>query len=77
MTEIIFEVTEDEVNGGYSASALGYGLHTQGGSLEDVCCNVRKAVDGYFDETMARPRLIRLRFVRDDASARAEFRKLL
>ena len=29
MTEIIFEVTEDEVDGGYSASALGYGIHTQ------------------------------------------------
>ena len=30
MTEIIFEVTEDEVDGGYSASALGYGIHTEG-----------------------------------------------
>ena len=29
MTEIIFEVTEDEVDGGYSASALGHGIHTQ------------------------------------------------
>ena len=29
MTEIIFEVTEDEVDGGYSASAVGYGIHTQ------------------------------------------------
>lgn len=28
-TEIIFEVTEDETDGGYSASALGYGIHTQ------------------------------------------------
>ncbi len=28
-TEIIFEVTEDEMDGG-SASALGYGIHTQG-----------------------------------------------
>ena len=27
-TEIIFEVTEDEVDGGDSASALGYGIHT-------------------------------------------------
>ena len=29
-TEIIFEVTEDEVDGGYSVSALGYGIHIQG-----------------------------------------------
>lgn len=36
MTEIIFEVTEDETDGGYSASALGYGIHTQGESLDDI-----------------------------------------
>lgn len=29
MSEIIFEVTEDEADGGYTASALGYGIHTQ------------------------------------------------
>ena len=66
MTEIIFEVTEDEVDGGYSASALGYGIHTEGESLEEIRRNVKEAVDCYFDDTMARPRLIRLRFVRDE-----------
>ena len=30
MKEIIFEVREDEVGGGYTASALGYGIHTPG-----------------------------------------------
>jgi hypothetical protein len=34
MSEIIFEVHEDEVDGGYTASALGYGIHTQGETLE-------------------------------------------
>ncbi|MCY3560038.1 MAG: hypothetical protein OXH20_02540, partial [bacterium] len=29
-TEIIFEVSENEIDGGYSASALGYGIHTEG-----------------------------------------------
>ena len=29
-TEIIFAVSEDEVDGGYTASALGYGIHTAG-----------------------------------------------
>ena len=67
MTEIIFEVTEDEVDGGYSASAVGYGIHTQGDSLEEVRSNVREAVDCYFDSTMPRPKLIRLHFVRDEA----------
>ena len=66
MTEIIFEVTEDEVDGGYSASALGYGIHTQGDSAGDIRSNVKEAVDCYFDHTVPRPKLIRLRFVRDE-----------
>jgi len=65
-TEIIFEVTEDEVDGGYSASALGYGIHTQGDSVEEIRRNVKEAVDCYFDETMAKPGIIRLHFVRDE-----------
>ena len=65
-SEIIFEVTEDEVDGGYSASALGYGIHTQGDSVKEIRRNVREAVDCYFDETMAKPRIIRLHFVRDE-----------
>ena len=65
-TEIIFEVTEDEVDGGYSASALGYGIHTQGECVEEVRRNVLEAVHCYFDEAMERPGLIRLHFVRDE-----------
>ena len=68
-TEIIFEVSEDESDGGYSASALGYGIHTQGDSIEELRHNVKEAVDCYFDETMTRPRLIRLHFVRDEVLA--------
>lgn len=66
MSEIIFEVTEDEVDGGYSASALGFGIHTQGDSLDDLRRNIREAVDCYFDETMPRPTLIRLHLVHDE-----------
>ena len=66
MSEIIFEVTEDETDGGYSASALGYGIHTQGDSLQDIRSNVKEAVECYFDDSMPRPRLIRLHFVRDE-----------
>ena len=68
-TEIIFEITEDEVDGGYSASALGYGIHTQGDSLEEIRRNVREAFDRYFDETMERPTVIRLNFMRDEIMA--------
>ena len=65
-TEIIFEITEAELDGGYCASALGYGIHTQGDSLEEIRHNVKEAVDCYFDDTMPRPKVIRLHFVRDE-----------
>ena len=59
-SEIIFEVSQDEVDGGYSASAVAYGIHTQGETVEEVRTNVRDAVECYFDERMERPGLIRL-----------------
>ena len=65
-TEIIFEVSEDELGGGYSASALGFGIHTEGDTLDELRRNVREAVDCYFDDSMTRPRLIRLHYVRDE-----------
>ena len=65
-TEIIFEVSEDELDGGYSASALGFGIHTEGNTLDELRRNVREAVDCYFDDGMERPRLIRLHYVRDE-----------
>ena len=65
-TEIIFEVSEYEVDGRYSASSLGYGIHTESDSLEELRRNVKEAVDCYFDETMRRPKLIRLHFVREE-----------
>lgn len=66
MSEIIFEVTEDELDSGYSASALGYGIHTQGDSLDEIRRNVREAVYCYFEDTVQRPSLIRLHFVRNE-----------
>ena len=66
MSEIIFEVSEDELDGGWSASALGFGIHTEGRTLDELRRNVREAVDCYFDESMDRPRLIRLHYVKDE-----------
>ena len=66
MSEIILQVSEDEMDGGYSASALGYGIHTQGETIEELRRNVREAVDCYFDPGMERPKLLRLHFVRDE-----------
>ena len=60
ISEIIFEVSEDEIDGGYSASALGHGIHTQGETIEELRRNVKEAVECYSDPTMKRPGLIRL-----------------
>ncbi len=68
--EIIFEVCEDEVDGGYNASALGVGIHTEGDTLEELRVNVKEAVDCFFDETMEAPKVIRLHFVRDEVLTR-------
>lgn len=70
MSEIIFEVREDETEGGYVASALGYGMHTQGETTEELRERVKEAVDCYFDEGMESPKMIRLHFVRDEVLAR-------
>ncbi|MCJ7530031.1 MAG: hypothetical protein MUO64_03230 [Anaerolineales bacterium] len=66
MKEIIIEVLEDEIDGGYTASALGYGIHTEAETLEELRNNIREAVDCYFDETMESVQIIRLHFVRDE-----------
>ena len=68
MKEVIFEVLED-VDGGYTASALGFGIHTQGDTMEDLKQMVRDAVDCFFDAGEDRPSLIRLHFVRDEVLA--------
>lgn len=70
MSEIIFEVREDELDGGYTASALGYGIHTEAETLEELRRNVREAVDCYFDDQANAPQLIRLHFVRDEVLTR-------
>ena len=66
MSEIIFEVKQDEVDAGFSASALGYGIHTEADTIEELRAKVREAVACYFDETMTAPKIIRLHFVRDE-----------
>ena len=68
-TEIIIEVSEDGLDGGCSASALGYGVHRQAGTLDDLHRNVREAVDCQFDDGTDRSLLIRLHYVREEVLA--------
>jgi len=71
MEEIIFEVREDEVDGGYTASALDHGIATQGETLEELREMVRDAVECHFGDgvTGEMPKVIRLHFVRDEVMA--------
>ena len=58
MTELIFEVREDEIAGGYVASALGTGIHTQGENIEELRHNVKEAVACHFDRAKDAPKII-------------------
>jgi len=68
MSEIIFEVQEDEMDGGYVATALGHAIVTQGDSLEELRQMVKDAVRCHFGEGNgdSMPKVIRLHFVRDE-----------
>ncbi len=44
-TEIVFEVSEDALDGDYSVSALAFSIHTQGKVIDELLHNVREAVD--------------------------------
>ena len=63
-SEIIFAVEESQ-DGGYEARALGFSIHTQADSLEELKTMLRDAVRCHF-EADSRPRVIRLHWVRDE-----------
>ena len=63
-SEIIFAVEESQ-DGGYEARALGFSIHTQADSLEELKTMVRDAVRCHF-EGDSKPRVIRLHWVRDE-----------
>ena len=68
MSEIIFEVLEDKVDGGYIANALGYSIHTQGETVEELRAMVKEAVHCHFGDGLLgpMPKIIRLHFVCDE-----------
>jgi len=71
MSEIIFEVTQDEIDGGYVAVALGPSIATEGETLEELRQMVRDAVQCHYGDGAAgaMPRVIRLHFVHDEVLA--------
>jgi predicted RNase H-like HicB family nuclease len=70
MSEIIFEVREDETDVDYTASAVGGGIHTEGETLDELRRNVLEAVDCYYDDLAQALKIIRLHFVRDEVLVR-------
>ena len=69
-SEIIFEVREDEADGGFTARALGHSIFTEAETLEELRTNVREAADCHFEDDDTAPRIIRLHFVRDEVLTR-------
>jgi predicted RNase H-like HicB family nuclease len=71
MSEIIFDGREDEVDGGYVATALGHAIATQGETLEELREMAREAVQCHFGDGVPgpMPKVIRLDFVRDEVLA--------
>ena len=68
MNEIIF-VIEDDPEGGLTARALGESIFTQADDLDALRESIRDAVRCHYPDKGARPKLIRLHYVRDEVVA--------
>lgn len=66
MTEIVFQVEEDSVDGGWVARALGAGITTQADSIDELKTMIRDALRCHFDNDTDIPPVIRLHFVKDE-----------
>jgi predicted RNase H-like HicB family nuclease len=66
MTELIFLVQE-ELEGGYTAKALGESIVTEGDTIEELKQNIKEAVELHYELTDKEiPRLVRLHIVKDE-----------
>ena len=70
MRELYFDAHEDKVDGGYVASAIGYGIHTQAETLEELRNNILDAVNCYFDDSSESPAIVHLRVVSEEVLVR-------
>lgn len=70
MSEIVFEITQDDTDAGFIAHALGHSIVTEADTWEQLRINVREAVLCHFDEGEA-PAVIRLHRVLDELLATA------
>ena len=68
MSEIVFLI-EDDVDGGYTAHALGESIFTQADDIDSLKQMLRDAVRCHFPDEQSRPKVIRLHIVRDEVIA--------
>ncbi len=69
MTEIIFLV-EDNIEGGYTARALGESIFTEADDLKSLREMIKDAVNCHYSDEMENcPQIIRLHIVRDEVFA--------
>jgi len=54
MSEIVFQIIEDDTDGGFTARALGHSIVTEADTWEQLRLNVREAVLCHFDKGKAR-----------------------
>jgi predicted RNase H-like HicB family nuclease len=70
MSELVFEVTQEE-DGGFCAECLSENIFTQGDTWEAIRNNVQEAVRAYYFDQPAAQKRIRLHLVRDELLAGA------
>jgi hypothetical protein len=64
MTEVIFHVNE-AAEGGFTAKAIGYSIHTEADTIEELRQMVKDAVQCHFDEEDM-PKLVRLIYTKEE-----------
>jgi len=65
MKEITFHIERDEIDGGFAAEALGYGIATQAETEEELKQMIIDAVKCHFFDTDT-PKIINLHFVKNE-----------
>lgn len=60
---------EDDIDGGYTARALGESIFTQADDIDTLKEMLRDAVRCHFPDEQSRPKIIRLHIVRDEVIA--------
>lgn len=63
--EIIF-IIEEDFEGGYTASAVGHSIITQGDTIDELKLMIKDAVECHFEDEDSIPKIIRLHFVKDE-----------